>query len=556
MLQLKYLIFPKIIIILGLLVTSCGEVPERIVEVSRNTTARLPVSYMEVVIPPCTLNNIYGENLCTVSRPSFVRRLSVNSAPPSWPYYGEVPTTREILLGVNNFGIIPHIVVRGIANYDTTRCDVYPIELANYLGDLLSDIRESLYHYYCFIEVSINEYLIGKGPATLTVAMHRENLWDIDLENWDNTMDQILEDLDDPRSRVAGAYEGKELVLFLNIPPTLAVESWHVDSSFDIWFVQKGVDNNINVVAQDIIYARTENQRNQLTIPWTDLSRLVTEASESRISITGGRIANDPSFPLLVTDANYLQDFYVSVGAVYDGSDDATVLPPPVPGEGDVVPVTVSVGEGEGSVGSSVPVPGEEVTVPSTDDAGLTVGQESTTTTVVDTTTTTSEVVESTTTTTIAETVTGTTTTTVVPVSTTVVPSGEDNPPLVDGGASEEGQVTTTSSTVVQSSSTTSSTTTLPDGDDIDPVETSVTTVVVPDVTTTSEVVDGGASGEGQVTTTSSTVVPSVSTTSSTTTLPDGDGIGPGEDPVVVPPADDGVGSEGQVDADLAVDGG
>ena len=558
-------------IMLGLFSSYCSTGTEEL------STSVSTVTYLEEIIPPCLPTETNVSDPCNSFEPSDVSVLSVMNEASVWPYKEGVPSFVDILLGQGVDALTPHIVIRGVAKPDTTRCDLYPLQLANYRQTSMRRTKESsLHHYFCFLDISVKEYIVGVGPPMLTVAMHREVLLYVD--DWDTEKDYILNYLEDPQTRTALAYEGKELVLFLSIPSTLAIEAWHVDGFFDTWFVLKGADGEIRAVAQDIKSALTEEQRSQLNLPLSDLITKIKRAAEERNTITAGRIGIAPTLPMLITDANYLQDFYVSVGAVYDDSDDATVLPPPVPGEGDIVPVTVPVDEGEVTVGSSVPVPGEDTTVPSpTDDAGLTVGQETTTTTVVDTTasstvvetTTTSGVVESTTTT-IAEIVTGTTTTNVVPVSTTLVPGGADNPPLVDDGSSEGDQVTTTSSTVVPSPSATS-TTTLPTSDDIGPVETPVTTVVVPAVTTTSEVVenttttivsggeddnplvDDGASGEGQVTTTSSTAVPTVSTTSSTTTLPGGDDIGPGEDPVVAPPADDGIGSEGQADAGLAV---
>ena len=50
-----------------------------------------------------------------------------------------------------------------------------------------------------------------------------------------------------------------------------------------------------------------------------------------------GRIGIGTQYPFLVTDANFFQDFYLAIGAVYDSSDKGTVLPPPAPGEGDLV---------------------------------------------------------------------------------------------------------------------------------------------------------------------------------------------------------------------------
>ena len=66
-------------------------------------------------------------------------------------------------------------------------------------------------------------------------------------------------------------------------------------------------------------------------MPLSELIPLIKEAAEERTAITGGRIGVHSSLPLLVTDANKLQDYYGAVGAVYEG-EGATVLPPPAPG--------------------------------------------------------------------------------------------------------------------------------------------------------------------------------------------------------------------------------
>ena len=574
-----------------LLVGGCGNTSEMVTvgnDAEDLGVIRPEASYLEEKVPPCTKKEGSDTDPCAPASLNKPKTLSVSGSFPLWTMRG-LPTFTEILLDRDVVTASVHLIVRGVVKFNTTRCDIYPLKVANYDEYGLS---YKILPYHCFSDIDIREYIVGTGPSELTVSMHREVIFDIDIEDWDKVKEQELQMLNDPRSRTARAYEGKELLLFLGVTDTIAVEAFEVRGiASNLWFIQRSGDEII-AVANEYRLASNEEERRQLKMPLDELVIQLKKAAQERNSITGGRVGIDSALPLLVTDANFLREYYISVGSVYDDSDDATVLPPPVPGEDDIVPVTVPVDEGGTTVGSSVPVPGEDTDVPSPiDDAGLTVGQESTTTTVVDITTsssvvetsvttavvpgvtTTSGVVESTTTT-IAEIVTGTTTTTVVPVSTTLVPGGEDDPPLVDDGASEGDQVTTTSSTVVPSPSATSSTTTLPASDDIGPVETPITTVVVSAVTTTSEVVenttttivsggeddnplvDDGASGEGQVTTTSSTAVPSVSTTSSTTTLPGGDDIGPGEDPVVVPPADDGIESEGQADAGLAVNDG
>ncbi len=133
-----------------------------------------------------------------------------------------------------------------------------------------------------------------------------------------------------PASRAEEVYAGKELVLFLGIP-TLTVEAWATELELAVWFVQKTDDNPPKAVSQNIRLARTPEARARLNMPLAELEQQVRAAAENRTAVTGGRIGIG-KLPLLVTDANELRTYYKAVGAVYDGSENSTVLPPPIPG--------------------------------------------------------------------------------------------------------------------------------------------------------------------------------------------------------------------------------
>jgi len=288
---------------------------------------RPEVSYLDRIIPPCTVQ-FGNQDPCWDKPLARVKMLSVNAAPPYLPTANEIPTFEQLLIREGyDARYTPHIVVRGVVVPDTTRCAAYLFIPAKYMR---KDIN-GLYHYYCFVDLAISEYIVGSGPPILTVSMHRENLWGIDVNNWES-IKEATQHLDDPRARTANAFEGRELVLFLDLPFTIAVESWNANSNFFIvWSVQKNESNEIRAVAADIRYARTDEQRARLTVPLADLTRKVKEADEKRMIITEGRIGIDKDLPMLVTDANYLQDFYISEGAVYDDSEGATLLPPSIP---------------------------------------------------------------------------------------------------------------------------------------------------------------------------------------------------------------------------------
>ena len=349
--------------------TGAGDTPEILAktEVPTETVGTIPEeiapSYLEETVPPCLPSAGSQTDPCALGITE-VQPLSM-SLTYLWPRRNKIPTFEQILLGHNILGDenyphhTPHIVVRGTVVADTTRCEPYPSWLPNYRG---GDAGENYRNLECFSDVQVNEYIVGEGPPRLTIRLHLERIEHYltndpsqNAEDWTSQKDTILEQLDDPRARTAAAYEGRELVLFLRPSSTLAVEAWDVASQFHMWFLQRGEDiaiqeakvgdgdvyettvttpdgehsDEIRAVAQAILWAQTDEQRNKLNIPLTRLVQEVKKAAQTRTAATGGRIGVKTGLPMLVTDANKLRDYFKAVGAVYEG-DQATAVPPAV----------------------------------------------------------------------------------------------------------------------------------------------------------------------------------------------------------------------------------
>ena len=298
------------------------------------------VSYLEEVIPPCTPISNDDPGPCPPGTPPTVQPVGAQALVVE--LRDPLPTMTERLTA-SMPADAAHLAIRGTAIPDTTRCELYPIIVPN-ISSLDAGRRDDIAHYHCFVNVRINEYYIGEGPPELTVSIFRDsvllgNRGDYEWETYEDVTDEeILWYLHDPQPRAADAYEGREMILFLTIPLTIAVETWTTQAVF---FVQRRGDE-IRLVSESIRWARTPEQRNALNIEYTEFIRQLKEASANRIALTDGRIGEDPSLPRLVTDANKLRGFYRVIGAVYDGDFfgavadvygvvDATVLPPPVP---------------------------------------------------------------------------------------------------------------------------------------------------------------------------------------------------------------------------------
>ena len=391
--------------------------------------------YLSGIVPPCIFGGDIKQDPCVARELPLLERSTLSYE------FREVDFLRVMLPEDDLDFIGTQLVLRGVVQDNSTRCDYYPIMFPNFVADSMKEPRfEQLYDYHCFVDVTISEYIVGEGPPVMTISVNRYPITRYVIDELGRDPEEVS---NNPRSWTAGAYEGKEMVVFLSTPVTFAVETW---AATNVWFVQRTDENLIQAVSLDRDLAPAHLQ-DQKMMPLQELVQRAKQAAEERNILTNGRLGVNPRLPLLITDAYDLREFYENAGAVYGAVEGATVLPPPVPGEDDPAPPTIPTDEGIAV--SSVPVPGEETTIPpSTDDAGL--PDDEVTTTVVSTTTTevvattvdpTSEVdstvatvpVETTTTTTteLATTETASTTTTTV---VTVAPGGEGGLPKSEDG--------------------------------------------------------------------------------------------------------------------------
>lgn len=333
--------------------------------------------YLEEVIPPCVPVENSMIEPCPVGPPPQVSNVTVHS-------YNVLPDTLQTFTEylVRSPAFIPHIVVRVTVLPGTSRCGIYPVVQPNYESD--NPQLEEILYYDCFVEVRVNEYIVGTGPPLLTLSIYQDAMIGSIADEEVGLNKELDRAMQNAPSRVASAYDGQELVLFLSVSYTTVVESWVAANGGDRWFVQRDGDE-VRVVSDLIHWARTDEHRRRLDMPLVELVREVKQAAEERMVITGGRIGQNSSLPLLVTDANRLQDFFGAVGAVYEG-DGATVLPPPVPGGDEPAQDPTRVGEDPPGATSSVSVPGGGASPPPTDDAspttaGTTIPASTTTTT-------------------------------------------------------------------------------------------------------------------------------------------------------------------------------
>ena len=242
---------------------------------------------------------------------------------------------------------IAHIVVRGTYVPGTIHCTsgnrfLVPSHLreGSTLGDSL--------HIECYANVRVNAYVVGTGPAvlTVTVASHfygadgqpHPHLDSDDIEELRRNYELALtrggkygrSDL--AVSGPLGGITGREALLFLGPSANASVEAWEVHTTWDVY---KKADGSVVVIHPDaIVYARLirddaawENLQATLLPALSATEQATTEAHNARVAANGGRVRSGQQFPMLVTDADRLSSYFREVGA-YDDPDNPPAQPP------------------------------------------------------------------------------------------------------------------------------------------------------------------------------------------------------------------------------------
>ena len=287
---------------------------------------------------------------------------------------GTPPSVEQQLgaVGLNDplLDFVTHIVVRATFLPGTERCT----SDGPFRPPLYDEVLFTSASYFgavqCFADVRVNSYVLGEGPARLTVqtglyigvtevldslnesiegeeALSEEDFLEGFRSRWEYTIVH-----GDPQAHYAtgsgsptsytltGGIRGKEVIVFLGPSFNHATEAWQV---FETWDVQRKNDGTVVAVhPHREAWRMSDNYSSAVHGPLleVELPRFreeVAKASQARLEAFGGRIGMDPTLPMLVFDTNDLGKFMASMGA-YDHPDGPPAPPPPVPDEDDRVP--------------------------------------------------------------------------------------------------------------------------------------------------------------------------------------------------------------------------
>ena len=274
-----------------------------------------PSSSVEYV-PPCTPVDGSTVDPCDPST-----ALIEAAAGASLPELGDEPLSLQDMLNDEPDAIwVTHMAVRGTYLPDTVRCRAGDqIQRPSYVGDSFRDTGDER-SMKCYIDVRANEYIVGSGPAILTVMFFRWLYYDEG-----GPYESLIQDgntrADDELYFARDATDilpGQEHILLLGPPADLSSEAWRL---LGIWDVQRQADDTIVAVhPHRDLWQRTrptdyQTHRSSLELTLPTFRQNIAAAHQARMTENGGRIGVATNLPSLVDNANQLGQYYTSVGA-------------------------------------------------------------------------------------------------------------------------------------------------------------------------------------------------------------------------------------------------
>ncbi len=271
-----------------------------------------PDEYLGETIPPCTPEPLVEVDPCEPNLPQ-----------PYWglghpdPELGDGPSgVRELFPRDEWNAYVPHVVLRGTYIPGTTRCNLADRKLHTYWLDTKPEVYQAYNEkpsLECYMDVRVNEYLLGTGPPTVTVAVIAiDPDWGLEKE--------VIE------LRVHLENAGRESIIFLAPSPNILVKTWWRTV---YWDVQKGEDGTVFAAHPLQEYwqrepARYEANRGAIEVELAAFTQELKDAYQEAVPQPDGQTAPDAGFPKPVMDILKLGDYFDEVG-----DDTPPALPPP-----------------------------------------------------------------------------------------------------------------------------------------------------------------------------------------------------------------------------------
>ena len=318
----------SVLLLLFLLVASCST---RASDVSGGThDAEVVVARHVEDVPPCAPWPGSGRDPCERRVPWGWPTLNGKRVIATYREPDPVPTIRDTIDEAFKSAVkLPHHVVRGVVVPGSTRCSSQngrAVTGRDFEGDVVW--RSGNVNVRCFVDVSIREYLVGDGPARVSIVRGWINSYHLH-PNY-ATVPRDAGYLAWVASPTADAFEGYEWIFWLEMPFDPTSETWE---SSQYWSVQKRDDGAVVAVDRwSGRHSKQETYADRLEIPLDRYAVEIKEARRHYDELYGGRVCASPTCPEIIktADRSSLAAYLRSIGT-YDVPGFTPQPPPPAP---------------------------------------------------------------------------------------------------------------------------------------------------------------------------------------------------------------------------------
>ena len=330
---------PRVAVLLALLplalVVACSEEAPQVEEAPQ---ADAGPEYLQQDIPPCTPVENSDREPCGPAIPT------VETSTASLTTRDD-PVTIRWMLGefhayLDNGVMLPartspyvghfsgHMVVRATYLPGTVRCEsnrAYRVLYENGLAPELVWATDTLHNVQCFVDVRVNSYILGNGPPRMTVlaAEVRYQQPSVPTAEQDAVAARHEQELE---GQGVNEIAGREAVLFIGPAFDYGVKVWEVHWT---WGVNKLDDGTVMILHPRWSQWLGAKHRSQVEMTLADFTAAVQTAHATRTANLGGRAGTAPAAPMVVLDANKLDQHHIDTGNTTH-PDGPPEPPPPV----------------------------------------------------------------------------------------------------------------------------------------------------------------------------------------------------------------------------------
>ncbi len=306
--------------------------------------------YLTEIVPACApIEGAYVDPCAPGSPPAHFSPTGVLNGGPTAISWGHPPDSISRLLEGGSIYSVPHLVARGTFASGSVRCTI-----GNTGRDpaYVDDSEEGVQYIKCFADLQVREYILGTGPTSLSVEIDHffygpEQLMLGYADLVEDTTPTALEAaewhrrvMENSVRRQDGLFT-KELIHFLAPSHDLnmvAFKAWGQTS----WGLERTEDDAILAIHpqretfRSFAPALYTQHRSTLEIPLATFKTMVQNADRARRTANGGRIvpadhnelAPGATIPMLLQDANKLEQYFRGIGAYNQLNSQPKTAPP------------------------------------------------------------------------------------------------------------------------------------------------------------------------------------------------------------------------------------